>query len=60
LSPELLPYVNTGIRLALYGHLTQLLPQFGWAFTVTSGEPQDCTVAITPISWSGAKSIYRE
>ena len=59
-SDELLPYVNTGTRLLLYGHFTRFLPQFGWVFTLTSGQPQDCTIAIAPISWSGAKSIYRQ
>lgn len=57
-SPQALPYVNSGIEVVIYGTLERNC-QWEWFYLVSEAVPASCTVDVAPSTWSAAKGIFR-
>ena len=62
LPDELLPYVDTGTTLLLYGEVTGTASGYNSFFPklrIDHAQPATCVVEVAPASWSLVKRMYR-
>jgi hypothetical protein len=57
-SPQALPYVNSGIPVIVYGTFERNC-QWEWFYLITQAVPASCTVGVEGGSWSTVKVLFR-
>ena len=53
-----LQYVGTGTEVALYGGFFASC-QNGWLLDVSQVVPSSCALSVDPVTWTGAKTLFR-